>query len=86
MELKDYSTEELKDELKRRSDLVKAEKNKIKRRRMCKHWGEINYFGSPNNGFAFGLNGCCRYQKIKSGKYYRALSGYQLACENFEEK
>lgn len=30
MELKDYSTEELKAELKRRSDLAKAEKAKVK--------------------------------------------------------
>ena len=44
MELKDYSIEELKAELKRRSDLAKAEKVKVKRCRMCKHWGEINYF------------------------------------------
>ena len=86
MELKDYTTEELKAELKRRNDLAKVEKEKIKRCRMCKHWGEINYFGNSNNGSVFGLNRCCRYQKIKSGKYYRALSGYQLACEHFEEK
>ena len=86
MELKDYTTEELIAELNRRNDLAKAEKAKVKRCRMCNHWGEINYFGRHNNGFAFGLNRCCRYQKIKSGKYYRALSGYQLACEHFEEK
>ena len=47
MELKDYSAEELKAELKRRSDLVKAEKNKIKRCRMCKHWGAVTYTGKP---------------------------------------
>ena len=86
MDLKDYSTEELRAELKRRNDLAKAEKAKVKRCRMCKHWGEINYCGSPNNGFVFGLNRCCRYQKRKSEKYYRALSGNQLACEHFEEK
>ena len=86
MELKDYTTEELRAELKRRNDLAKAEKAKVKRCRMCKHWGEINYCGSPNNGFGFGLNRCCRYQKNKSGKYYRAISGYQSACEHFEEK
>ena len=27
--------------------------------------GEITYFGSPNNGFVFGLNRCCKYQKKK---------------------
>ena len=35
MELKDYTTEELKAELKRRTDLAKDEKSKIKRCRMC---------------------------------------------------
>lgn len=72
--------------IEKRNDLVKDEKAKVKRCRMCKHWGEITYCGSPNNGFVFGLNRCCIYQKRKSGKYYRALSGYQLACEHFEEK
>ena len=51
MDLKDYSTEELRAELKRRNDLAKAKKTKVKRCKMCKHWGEINYFGeSPKNG------------------------------------
>ena len=86
MELKDYTTEELKAELKRRNDLDKSEKVKVKRCRMCKHWGEITYFGSPNNGIGFGLNRCCRYKKNKSGKYYISISGYQNACEHFEEK
>ena len=54
MTIQDYTIEELKSELKRRHDLAKAEKAKVKRCRMCKHWGEINYFGRPNNGFAFG--------------------------------
>ena len=85
MELKDYSTEELKAELKRRSDLVKAEK--AKRCRMCKHWGEINYFGeSPKNGILYGFNRCCKFFKHKTGKYYKAHSPYQRACEHFEEK
>lgn len=44
MELKDYTTKELKTELKRRTDLAKAEKSKIKRCRMCKHWGESKLF------------------------------------------
>ena len=85
MELKDYSTEELKAELKRRSDLAKAEKSKVKRCRMCKYWGEINYFGNPSNGI-YGLNRCCKFFKNKTGKYYKVHSPYQLACEHFEEK
>lgn len=86
MELKDYTTEELKAELKRRNDLAKAKKAKIKRCGMCKHWGEITHWGTPNDGGIFGLNNCCKYQKHKSGKYYTALSRYKLACEHFEEK
>ena len=87
MTLQEYTTEELKAELKRRSDLVKAEKAKVKRCRMCKHWGEINYFGgSPNNGIIYGFNRCCKFFKHKTGKYYKVHSPYQLACEYFEEK
>ena len=86
MDLKDYSTEELRAELRRRNDLAKVEKEKIKRCRMCKHWGEINYFGNPNNGSVFGTKGCCKFFKYKTGKYYKAHSPNQLACEHFEEK
>ena len=49
MKLQDYTTEELRAELKRRSDLANAEKAKVKRCRMCKHWGAITYFGKPAN-------------------------------------
>lgn len=87
MTLQDYSTEELRAELKRRIDLAKAEKAKVKRCRMCKHWGEINYFGErPNNGIIYGFNRCCKFFKHKTGKYYKCHSPYQLACEHFEEK
>ena len=47
MKLQDYTTEELKAELKRRADFVKAEKAKVKRCRMCIHYGEVNYYGKP---------------------------------------
>ena len=86
MELKDYSTEELKAELKRRSDLAKTEKAKAKRCRMCKHWGGITYCGNTNNISVFGINRCCKFFKTKSGKYYKVHSPYQRACEHFEEK
>ena len=85
MELKDYTTEELRAELKRRNDFAKAEKAKVKRCRMCKHWGEINYFGSPNNGCVCGLKRCCKFFKTKLGKYYKTHSHDQIACEHFEE-
>ena len=85
MELKDYSTEELKAELKRRSNLAKAEKSKIKRCRMCKHWGKVTYSGKPTNGSVFWMNRCCKFFKHKTGKYYKMHSPSQLACEHFEE-
>lgn len=54
---------------------------------MCKHWGEINYFGeSPKNGILYGFHRCCKFFKHKTGKYYHAHTPSQLACENFEEK
>ena len=92
MELKDYSTEELKAELKRRSDLAKAEKAKVKRCRMCKHWGKITYWGedlsSEKHEWLKRVNcsKCCIFFKTKNGKNYRSHSPYQLACEHFEEK
>ena len=54
---------------------------------MCKHWGEINYFGErPNNDILYGFNRCCKFFKHKTGKYYKCHSPYQIACEYFEEK
>ena len=84
MTLQDYTTEELKAELKRRAELAKAEKSKIKRCRMCKHWGEVTYFGKPTNGSVLGVNRCCKFFTNKAGKYYRFHSPSQPACENFE--
>lgn len=45
MELKDYTTEELRAELKKRNAEEKAKKESILRCRMCEHWGEVNYLG-----------------------------------------
>lgn len=85
MTLQDYTTEELKAELKRRSDLVKAEKAKVKRCRMCKHWGEIYYSGTPTTEKTiFGLSRCCRFFPHKKGKYFRCHPASQPACEHFE--
>ena len=85
MTLQDYTTEELKAELKRRTDLAKAEKSKIKRCRMCKHWGEVDYFGNPTNGSVFGINRCCKFFTNKTGKCYKCHRPSQPACEHFEE-
>ena len=92
MELKDYSTEGLKAELKRRSDLAKAEKAEVKRCRMCKHWGKITYSGKYRSSEEyewierFNFSKCCIFFKTKNGNNYRCHSPYQLACEHFEEK
>ena len=87
MELKDYSTEELKAELKRRSDLAKAKKAKVKRCRMCKHWGEITFSGTLTTyKTLFGNRRCCKFFKCKTEAYYTGHLPSQLACEHFEEK
>lgn len=86
MELKDYTTEELRAEIKRRYSLIQAEKAKIKRCRQCSHWGEITYFGKPNKDFPFSESRCCRFFKTKSGKHYRCHVASQPACKYFEEK
>ena len=85
MNLEDYSTEELRAELKRRTAEEKAKKASILRCRMCKHWGEIDYLGYPTN-YTFGNNHSCRFFKTKNGKYYRCHSASELACEHFERK
>lgn len=45
MELKDYTTEELKAEISRRYAIRKAERNSVKRCRQCVNFGVITYFG-----------------------------------------
>ena len=87
MELKDYTIEQLRAELKKKSNEIKAEKAKVKRCRMCKHWGAVTYTGktvTPNH--ILGENRCCIYFHSKTGKYYKCHRPYQLACQNFEEK
>lgn len=91
MELKDYSTAELKAELKRRSDLAKAEKAKVKRCRMCKHWGKITYYDEAISSEKYewfkrvNCSKYCIFFKTKNGKNYLVHSPYQRACEHFEE-
>ena len=87
MELKEYTTEELRAELKRRNAEEKAKKASILRCRMCKHWGEVSYWGLPKNYYYYGSDSrSCRFFKTKNGKYYRCHRASQLACENFERK
>ena len=81
MTLQDYTTEELRAELRRRSDLAKVEKAKVKRCRMCKHWGEVDYYGNADLGLT---STSCRFHKTKYGNYFRCHAPSQLACEHFE--
>lgn len=86
MELKDYTIEELRAELKRRYTEEKAKKKvSVLRCRMCKHWGAINYWGNYIN-YSVGSNRSCIFFKTKNGKYYRCHRASQPACENFEKK
>ena len=85
MELKDYTTEELRAELKRRATEEKAKKESVLRCRMCKHWGAIDYWGYPTN-YTFGDNRSCKFFKTKNGKGYRCHRASELACEHFKRK
>lgn len=88
MELKDYSIEELKAELKRRSDLAKDDKEKVKCCRICAHYGEVNYYGKPTtSNYERSIGRCCQFFSWgKNNKYRKCHAPYQLACEHFEEK
>ena len=82
MTLQDYTTEELRAELHRR-----AEKAKVKRCRMCRHWGAVTYRGNPvTPNLLLGVNRCCIYFPTKIGTHYKSHRPSQPACEHFEEK
>lgn len=91
MTLQDYTTEELKAELKRRSDIVRAERAKVKRCRMCRHWGAVDYTGKRLTGRdlawmqSIGGSKPCEFFRTKSGKHCRCHAPSQPACEHFEE-
>ena len=85
MELKDYTTEELRAELKKRNAEEKAKKASVLRCKMCKHWGAIDYWGNPKNYLLRDRNSC-KFFKTKNGRNYRLHSASELACENFERK
>ena len=92
MELKDYAIEQLRAELKKKSNEIKSEKAKVKRCRMCKHWGKITYWGEDLSSEKYewlkrvNCSKCCIFFKNNNGKNYRSNSPYQLDCQHFEEK
>ena len=83
--LKGFTTDELRAELKIRNAEERAKKESILRCRMCKHWGEIDYWGNPTN-YAVGDIRPCKFFKTENGKFYRCHRASQLACEHFERK
>ena len=85
MNLEDYTTGELREELKRRNAEEKAKKASILRCRMCKYWGSINYWGEPVD-YNFGPARPCKFFKTKNGKYYKCHRASELACKHFERK
>lgn len=86
MELKDYTTEELRAELKKRNAEEKAKKDSILRCRMCRHWGAIDYWGNPGHYLERETSRSCKFFKTKNGKSYRCHNASQLACDYFERK
>lgn len=87
MTLQDYTTDELKAELNRRRDSAKADKEKVKRCRMCAHYGEVNYYGEPTtSNYERSISKCCQFFSWgKNNKYRKCHTPSQLACEHFEE-
>ena len=83
--LKGFTTDELRAEIKIRNAEERAKKESILRCRMCKHWGEIDYWGNPTN-YTVGKSCSCVFFKTKNGKNYRCHNASQLACEHFERK
>lgn len=85
MELKDYTTEELRAEISRRYAAKKAERDAVPRCRLCKHFGMITYYGKPMTERLRGETSC-KFHKTKNGRYYITHQPSQLACEHFERK
>ena len=58
---------------------------------MCKHWGEVDYWGKDLSGEQWewlkraGGTKPCKFFKTKNGKNCRCHAPSQLACEHFEE-
>lgn len=81
--LSQFTTEELKEELKRRAAEKRKATEDILRCRTCAHYGTINYWGKPTSR---GETSCCPFAKIKSGKHYRVLSPSERACALYEKR
>ena len=90
MGLQDCTTDELRAELRRRNEIIKAERANVMRCKHCKYYGKITYFGKDVNEFTDYItrlsSRSCKFHKTKNGKYYRGHKASELACEHFERK
>lgn len=90
--IKAYTDEELRAELKRRTQKRKLQQEIVQRCRHCKHFGEVKYWGGDvpeterllciRQGYT---SLCCSFFKSKNGKHYLTHSISQKACEHFEK-
>lgn len=86
MELKDYTTEELRQELKRRAEIVRKEREKSLRCRNCVFFGVVDYWGNKKTPTTWESNQSCPFHKTKNNKYYRCHNKSDVACEHFKSK
>ncbi|MGM9739211.1 MAG: hypothetical protein ACI3ZP_01280 [Candidatus Cryptobacteroides sp.] len=84
MELKDYTIEELRAELKRRNQEIRDKRNAVPRCRNCKHYGMVDYWGRPSKPVR-GVRNCCQFHMTENGKNYRTHNASDFGCE-FHEK
>lgn len=84
-ELKDYTDDELRSELKRRAAEKKAEREAIPRCRHCKHYGSVTYWGVERTEEerikTSYLNNHCKFCPTKDGKHYYTIPSSRRACE-----
>lgn len=81
--LQQFSTDELKAEIKRRNLEIKKAQESVIRCRTCAYYGIIDYWGNiTEHGKSHG----CPFKKTKNGKYYRVLSPSTHSCEKYKLK
>ena len=85
--LQQFSTEELKAEIKRRNAEQRKIRDSITRCRTCIHYGTVDYWGTTitARGNTRSYSRSCPFMKTNNGKYHRVLSPSQHACEKYKE-
>lgn len=80
--LQQFTSDELREEPRRRAIEKRKLKEGIPRCRNCKYFGTIGYYGGEPNG----LTQCCPYKMTKSKKHYLVLKPTRLACEEYVKR